>query len=481
MLPWSAAQARRGVHRRSCGGRRRPSCARLLRVTQAGDKAGADRQLGGRQAEGLDRQLMRHAVELEQDATRLDSADVKFRAALAAAHAHFGRLPRHWHVREDVDPNAANAPDMARDGAARRLDLARGDAAGLGRLEAIGAEGERIAAGGEAVDAAFVRLAVFEERRLQHDRTLTLPSGARRLSFGGALVLRHRVVGKHFALEHPDLHAAGAIGRLGGAVTEIDVGTQRVQRHAAFAIPLHARDLGAAKAARAIDADAERAQAHRRLHGALHRAAEGDTALELLGDAVGDQLGLDFRLADLDDVQADLAAGHLGEIGAQLLDVGALFADDDARPGRMDGDAGLLGGALDDDARHAGLQQPLDQEIAQLQVLVQQVRIILAREPARIPGSVDAEPQADRIYLLAHYAFSLPPAFLALGFLPAPAALASAAPLSSSASLARSSGARSRTTMSRFEKYFSTGDMRPRPRAWKRPSEKARPAVASLT
>src|SRR5690348_6187587 len=146
----------------------------------------------------------------------------------------------------------------------------------------------------------------------------------------------------------------------------------------------------------------------------------------------------------------------------------------------MDGNAGLLGGALDDDARHARLQQPLDQEVAQFQVFVQQVGIVLAREPARIPGAVDAEPQTDRVYLLAHYAFSLLPALaLALGFLPAPAALASAA--LSSASAARSSGARSRTTTSRFEKYFSTGEMRPRPRTWKRPSEKARPTVASLT
>jgi hypothetical protein len=42
---------------------------------------------------------------------------------------------------------------MARDGAPRRLDLARIDAAGLGRLEAIGAEIEIGAALGLAMDA----------------------------------------------------------------------------------------------------------------------------------------------------------------------------------------------------------------------------------------------------------------------------------------------------------------------------------------
>ena len=78
----------------------------------------------------------RHAVELEHDAAGLDAADPEFGRALAAAHAHFGRLHRHRHVREDADPDAADALDVAGDGAARRLDLARGDAAGLDRLEA---------------------------------------------------------------------------------------------------------------------------------------------------------------------------------------------------------------------------------------------------------------------------------------------------------------------------------------------------------
>src|SRR5262245_6468728 len=81
-------------------------------------------------------------------------------------------------------------------------------------------------------------------------------------------------------------------------------------------------------AARAVDAEALGAQAHRRLHGALHRAAEGHAALELLGDVLGDELRVDLRLADLDDVEVDLAAlGDAGEIGAQLLDVRTLLAD----------------------------------------------------------------------------------------------------------------------------------------------------------
>src|SRR5919109_4715167 len=154
---------------------------------------------------------------------------------------------------------------------------------------------------------------------------------ARRLMLHGPLVEGHRVVGHDLALEHPDLHAAGAIGRLGRRLAEIDLGAQRMQRHAAFAVPLHAGDFRPAQPAGAVDADAERTEAHRRLNRALHGAAERDAALQLLADVVGDQLGVDLGLADLDDVEAHLGARHLGEVGAQLLDVGALLADDDAR------------------------------------------------------------------------------------------------------------------------------------------------------
>ena len=56
--------------------------------------------------------------------------DPELDRALALAHADFGRLLGHRHVREDPDPDAAGALEMAGDRAAGRLDLARGDPAG---------------------------------------------------------------------------------------------------------------------------------------------------------------------------------------------------------------------------------------------------------------------------------------------------------------------------------------------------------------
>src|SRR6266496_539359 len=130
------------------------------------------------------------------------------------------------------------------------------------------------------------------------------------------------------ALEDPHLHAANPISGVRLGLGVIDVAAQSVQRNASFAVPFGAGDLGAAETAGAGDADPFRAQAQRRLHRALHRATEGDAALELVGDALRDELGVDLRLADLDDVETHLRAGHPLKLALQLFDVGALLADD---------------------------------------------------------------------------------------------------------------------------------------------------------
>src|SRR6185503_21114201 len=85
--------------------------------------------------------------------------------------------------------------------------------------------------------------------------------------FAQTFVLRHRIVFHDLALEDPDLDPAGAVGGLRSRYAVIDIGSQRVQRHASFAVPLHACDFSTAQAAGAVDADALGTQAHRRLHG----------------------------------------------------------------------------------------------------------------------------------------------------------------------------------------------------------------------
>src|SRR5262249_37147849 len=133
-----------------------------------------------------------------------------------------------------------------------------------------------------SMDLALELLAVLGLLRRQHDfRSLgvlllaTVPARTpvaiavaaaaltRRAAFAGqTLVERHRVVLEDFALEDPHLHADHAVGGLGFGEAVVHVGAQGVQRHAAFAIPLHPRDFRAAEAARDVDADALGAQAH---------------------------------------------------------------------------------------------------------------------------------------------------------------------------------------------------------------------------
>src|SRR4051812_44423907 len=141
---------------------------------------------------------------------------------------------------------------------------------------------------------------------------------------------------ENLALEDPDLDAADTVSGVGGRLGIIDIAAKRVERHAPFTIPFGARDLGAAEPSRTCNADSFRAKTQRRLNGALHRTAERNPALELVGNRLGDELGIDLRLADLDDVQRDVAGGHRTELLAQLLDVGALLADDHARTSGVD-------------------------------------------------------------------------------------------------------------------------------------------------
>src|SRR3974390_487648 len=108
----------------------------------ARDEARLDRQLGGGERQRLARHLLGHAVDLEQHAARLDSAHPQFRRALALAHAHLDRLPRHRHVRKSPDPHPAGALHMARHGAPRRFDLPRVQPVRLHGLEAIFAEAQ---------------------------------------------------------------------------------------------------------------------------------------------------------------------------------------------------------------------------------------------------------------------------------------------------------------------------------------------------
>src|SRR5690625_2033477 len=382
-------------------------------AADAADEARLHRQFGGGQRKGLLGHFPAHPVQFEHDAARLDPCGPPLRRALAGPHAHFLRLLGDGDIRKNADPELSDAAHVPRDGPARGFDLASRDTTRRGCLQAIGTKVQLRAALCHALDPALMLLAVLRPLRRQHgsrslkllDRItalLTSAAAAARLRFRQPLVLRHGIVGHHLALEDPYLHATGTIGRVGGRFAIVDIRAQGVQRHAPFAIPLRARNLGTAQPAAAVDPNALGPKPHGVLHRALHRPAESHASLQLLRDVFRDQLGIDLRLADFDDVQVHIAAGHLREVLTELLDVGALLPDHHAGAGRVDRHPRALCRTLDHDARHARLLQPLVEKLPQLQVIVQHLAVVLAREPAGVPRAIDAQAQADRIYFLTH-------------------------------------------------------------------------------
>src|SRR6185437_2251641 len=167
--------------------------------------------------------------------------------------------------------------------------------------------------------------------------------------------------------------------------------------------PLGTRDLGAVQAAGDVHLDAQRAEAHRVLYRAFHRAAEHDAALQLLRDRFGDQLRVKFRFAHFADVDVRIDAHDRRDFAAQLLDVLALLADHDTRTRGEDGDVGILLRTADRDFRHAGLRELLLQQLAHLEV-GNQVQCVLAfaREPLGVPVLGNAEADSDWIDFVTH-------------------------------------------------------------------------------
>jgi len=124
-------------------------------------------------------------------------------------------------------------------------------------------------------------------------------------------VIRRAFSRQDFALEHPDLDPDDAVGRLGFRGAELDVGAKRVERHASLAVgprrgfislppsrPEHRMRMPLEPNFIAVE--------DRLLHG----AAEGDAALELGRDVLGDELGVGFGLAHFLDVDEDLVLGE---------------------------------------------------------------------------------------------------------------------------------------------------------------------------
>ena len=89
----------------------------------------------------------------------------------------------------------------------------------------------------------------------------------------------------------------------------------------------------------AADKDLDTLGSH--THGAGHCHLDGTavryTALDLTGDVVGHDVGVEFRSLYLEDIDLYLFVGNLAELFLQLVNLLAALADDGAGTGCMDG------------------------------------------------------------------------------------------------------------------------------------------------
>src|SRR5262249_28490880 len=197
---------------------------------------------------------------------------------------------------------------------------------------------------------------------------------------GAAVALGHDL-----ALVDPALHADAAERRDGLVEAVVDVGAHGVQRHAPVGVALGARHLRAAEAAGDLDLAALGAGAHRARQRALHRAAEGDAVAQLLGDRLRDQVRVELRALDLEDVDLDLLARHPVQVLAQGVDLGTGLADHDARTRGVDVDLHLVGVLADRDVGQARVGELADDVVADRDVLGEVVAEVALREPVGLP------------------------------------------------------------------------------------------------
>jgi hypothetical protein len=162
------------------------------------------------------------------------------------------------------------------------------------------------------------------------------------------------------------------------------------------------RDLRAAEATTDNHANSLGVRAHRLLHRLLHSAAERDALLQLFRDAAANQVGVQFRLANLDNVQTHALFGQRLQLGAQFINLRAAAANDNPRLGGVNCHRDLVcGRALNLDTRNCRIGKLLIDDIAQLEIFGKQIFVITLRVPARLPAFHDAEPETNGMYFMS--------------------------------------------------------------------------------
>ena len=109
--------------------------------------------------------FIRNAADLKHDLLGLDDCDPVFRGAFTGTHTNTERLLGNGLIREDLDPDLTATLGGSGHSDTGCFDLIAGDPAGFQSLDAPLAVADFIAAGGNALHAAALYLAVFGSLR----------------------------------------------------------------------------------------------------------------------------------------------------------------------------------------------------------------------------------------------------------------------------------------------------------------------------
>ena len=140
---------------------------------------------------------------------------------------------------------------------------------------------------------------------------------------------------------------------------------------------------------------------HRGSDSHLDGPTVGDAALNLAGDAVSHDVGVDLRPLDLEDVDLNILLGDLLELFLELVDLLAALSDDETRPCGVDRDGDELKGPLNDDLGDAGLRKAVGQVLADLIILGDLLGVVAAT-PVGVPSTGDTDSVGNRVSFLSH-------------------------------------------------------------------------------
>src|SRR6266852_5928672 len=381
--------------------------AASLKPSRAGNELRGNRQLVRRQSQCFLGRRFVHSRHLEHDASRLHHRNPFLRRAFALAHAGFRRLLGERLIRKNPDPQFSPALDEPGNRHTRRFNLPVGDPRAFHGFQPVFTERQIPAAPGLAFAAAAHLLSVLHLLRHQHRCVLaslnSLTSSRLRHCGGFAFLLNlGKLLGHVLALVDPALHADHSVRRVGFRGPEINVRAQRLQRQPPLQVPFLARDFRSVQPPCHAHLDAFAAKAQRRIHRFAHRAPERHAFFELQCNRFRHQGRIQFRPMHFLDVDVHFALGALLHILLELVDFRALAPDDDARPRRVNSHHQLVCSTLDVNRADARALQFLFQFLAELDVFVKQIGIVLVGIPPRLKRLVVAQPESVRVRLLSH-------------------------------------------------------------------------------